>query len=115
LDESEDIINSARDAIAQCMRLYNQLSTHLLDTVESLKQAGRGGAGLSEEERATIRELQKSVMMVLDFEQQLFKRSPAAPGGAGEGLDLDAARAEVLGRLDRLAERGAAARADRGA
>jgi hypothetical protein len=97
------------------MRLYNQLSTHLLDAVESLKQVGRVGAGLSEEEKATIRELQKSVMMVLDFEQQLFKRSPAAPGGPGEGLDLDAARAEVLGRLDRLAERGAAARADRGA
>ena len=46
----------------------------------------------------------KQVMMVGDFEKQLVKHGYIDPAGAGEALDLDAARTEIARRLDRLRE-----------
>ena len=50
-----------------------------------------------------IREAQRALLVVLEFEAKLDRREPEEAEG---GLDLEAARAEIARRLARLAERG---------
>lgn len=91
-----------RLAIAQAMQLYDALAEVLAEQVRTLQAAETIGRVLSEDERACIRDHQKIIMMVLDFESQIFKRRPAVAAGSGASLDLGAARGEVRRRLARL-------------
>jgi shikimate kinase len=102
LDADEEIIKQVRQAIAQAMHLYDALAEVLAEQVRALQAAEGSGRVLSEDERACIRDHQKIIMMVLDFESQIFKRRPTVAAGAGESLDLGAARGEVRRRLARL-------------
>jgi hypothetical protein len=85
--------------------LYDELATTLTALIMRLKQHGETAGALDAEATDLIKAHQKTVLMVLDFEAQILKRKlGAAPAGdGGRRLNLDAARAEVAGRLARLA------------
>ena len=92
----------ARQAIVHAMKLYDTVAEVLAGHVRALQAVEGSGRALSEDESACIRDHQKIIMMVLDFESQIFKRRPGLAAGSGESLDLGAARSEVARRLARL-------------
>ncbi len=85
--------------------LYDELATTLTGVIMRLKQQGSESAALAADEIDLIKTHQKIVLMVLDFEAQIIKRRlGAAPAATpGRRINLDAARAEIAGRLARLA------------
>lgn len=70
------------------------------------------GEPLSDDDHKLIREHQKAIQSVLDFETILLKKRPGTAAQPGATLDLDAARSEVARRLDRLAARDKATPSD---
>jgi hypothetical protein len=79
------------------------MAATLLGIVARLRDEGERAGSLTRSDLDVIKTHQKTVLMVLDFEAQLLKKRPSdRAGGAGRGLDLDAARNEVAGRLARL-------------
>jgi len=92
-----------RRAFENACTLYDELATALTAIIMRLKTQGAAAGALSGEEFEIVKAHQKTVLMVLDFEAQILKRRIGAAAGGGKRLDLDAARAEVAGRLDRLA------------
>jgi len=94
-----------RRAFENACTLYDELATALTAIIMRLKAQGEAAGALSGEEADVVKAHQKTVLMVLDFEAQILKRRIGAvtAANAGKRLDLDAARAEVAGRLDRLA------------
>lgn len=91
--------------LARAQRLFARLADALEGEIERLSGRLRANRNKSRAKAMSelIRETQRALMMVLDFEAKLDRRGPGDVDGA---LDLEAARAEITGRLDRLAERG---------
>jgi hypothetical protein len=96
----EDLEHAAhlRRLIALTLRLNEGLLTKLSTLVEALE----GDRPLNKAEHEDLRTAYKQIATVIDFENQLIKHGTAGTTGAGETLDLNAARAEVARRLDRL-------------
>jgi hypothetical protein len=91
----------------QACQLYEEIAATLTGVLNALRRAGEAAEPLSRAELEVVKAHQKTILMVLDFEAQLLKqRPPTARTGGGTELDLDAARAEVAGRLARLAGSG---------
>jgi hypothetical protein len=85
--------------LSHAIALYDSLANDLAHAIEALRTQG----SLTEEQNGKLRALQKSLMMVLEFDSQLARRPGVAADGPHPALDLDAARAEVARRLARLA------------
>jgi hypothetical protein len=88
-----------RRTLAHALALYDSLADELAQAIEIFREKGE----LTEAQTATLRSLQKSLMMVLDFDSQLSRKRRVVADGPHRTLDLDAARAEVARRLARLA------------
>lgn len=92
-------LNGAASArlIEHARALYQDLSEELAIAIEGLR---RGETAVEAKSRLdALRAHRKALQTILDFEKQLA----AASGEEDENaLDLDAARAEIFGRLDRL-------------
>ena len=85
------------DRLERALELYRDLSVALRGQIEQLK-AGTGrasGAGVEK----TLEQHRKALQSVRDAEAGLVERKRAGAGEAGAGLDLEAARAEILARL----------------
>jgi hypothetical protein len=96
-----DEIESAahlRRMIGTTLRADEILLARLTDLVERFG----GDRALDKDEQEMLRAAYKQIAMVIDFENQLYKHGAVRPAGDGQTLDLDAARAEIAGRLDRL-------------
>ena len=83
--------------------IYRKASARLLAELRAL---GEGLAGEEAGRRVlTLIALhQKALHMVLEFEERLEKRIAERIGRRRGELDVEAARREVLGKLDRLAD-----------
>jgi hypothetical protein len=80
-----------------------------LDEVIAEIEARQAGAEVRA--KATAIDLRKALQTVFDERQRIEKLdSKIGDGGGGAGLDLDAARAEIGRRLDRLRQHGCAGR-----
>jgi hypothetical protein len=88
--------------LAHAVALYDSLADELARAIEVFRDKGV----LTDEQTADLRSLQKSLMMVLDFDSQLSRKRPVVADEPHRTLDLDAARAEVARRLARLAAAG---------
>lgn len=91
--------------LACARRLFVRLAEGLdaeIGRLARLRSAGAKAAGVKAM-KDLIRDTQRALLTVLEFEMRLERRQPDAVEGA---LDLEAARAEITGRLARLAERG---------
>jgi hypothetical protein len=111
-------VNLLKDDIEAAAHLRRMISIALranevlLSKLTALIEALGDERPLDKDEQELVRTAYKQIAMVVDFENQLYKHGAVRPVGGGETLDLDAARAEIAGRLDRLgaasAARGAA-------
>jgi len=97
----------AQRAFLRACALYEEIAETLTGVLSAIRREGDAAAPLNRAELEVVKAHQKTILMVLDFEAQLLKqRPPAARTAGGSSLDLDAARAEVVGRLARLAGEG---------
>lgn len=85
--------------LSHALALYASLADELAQAIEAFREKGV----LTDAQTADLRSLQKSLMMVLDFDSQLSRKRRVVADEAHRTLDLDAARAEVARRLARLA------------
>lgn len=85
------------DWLDRTFELYRDLSLALRDRITFLK-AGIGGDADCKETMAAVRDHQRSLQTVLHHEAKIGRRNREWAGGA-RGLDLDAARAEIVARL----------------
>ena len=97
----------AENAYAHACDLYEALSETLAEVISALKARAAEGGPLRKEDTAILVAHQRAMLQVIECENDLFKRHRPA-GGAGAPLDLEAARTEIAGRLDRLASEGEA-------
>ena len=88
--------------LSHALALYDSLADALAQAVETFREKG----ALTDAQTADLRSLQKSLMMVLEFDAQLSHKLRADVHEPRGALDLDAARAEVARRLARLAAAG---------
>lgn len=95
-----------RRAFERTLKVCEALTERAEAAVASLGTEPGARWALSREERATLSDMVKLLGTVLDFEKKHFGGERAAEPGAA--LDLDAARAEIARRLDRLAAAGGA-------
>ena len=95
-----------RRAFQRALTLYDELATSLTSVIMRLRAQADGGKALEREELDLIKSHQKAVLVVMDFEAQLFKRRIGAAVASKRPIDLDAARAEIGRRLARLADAG---------
>lgn len=105
--DDADVGHIGRRLAAGARALYADLTEQLHRTLKQLKRDY-----LTEEVKGladTIKAHRKALQTLLDFELGFAKAAEGAK--TSHDLDLDAAKTEVLGRLDRLT----AARRDRGA
>lgn len=100
--DDADLINR----IDQARQLYDNLKAALnvamqkLDAFDQPKDRANSLDGL-------LRDYRKASLQVTDYEIELGKRRKAILGTfGGDAIDLDDARAEILGRIARLRERG---------
>jgi hypothetical protein len=98
----DDLLETARRAMARACEVYDSLSETLTITIRKLN-AGEPAPPLTPEELDALKAHQRAILTVLDYEAQLIKRRTGDPPGADAALDLEAARLEVARRLDRLA------------
>ena len=96
--DHDQILDDARVILAD-------LSTLLKEHIADLKQlrSEELDAGIRKDIDDQMRAFSKSLSQVLDMEAKTTNRAGLTPA-----LDLEAARAEIQGRLDRLALPGAA-------
>lgn len=95
---------AVRRAFERALVLYDELATSLTSVIMRLRAQADGDRALERDEIELIKSHQKAVLMVLDFEAQLFKRRIGAAIAGDRAIDLDAARAEIVSRLSRLAD-----------
>jgi hypothetical protein len=82
------------DRLEHSLEMYRDLSEALRGTIAHLKAgAGEEGCKLSED----VLKAHRRALTVLEAEVRLAKQSTGR--GAGDGLDLESARAEILARL----------------
>lgn len=98
---------AAERLLTHARQLYHNLAGELSKALRSIGAEAEDGAAKGRAD--TIRAHRKALQTVLEIELQLVK--DAQREGAGHVIDLEAARAEVYRRLDRLAPAGG----DRGA
>ena len=91
-----------RRTLSHAIALYDCLADELAQAIEAFREHG----ALTEEQNGKLRSLQKSLMMVLEFDAQLSRQRHVVSDGPDGTLDLEAARAEVARRLVRLAAAG---------
>jgi hypothetical protein len=97
----------AKKAFDRACALYEDIAATLTQIVIALQSQGSSAEPLGRAEMDLIRIHQKSVLTVLDLEAQLLKkRTGDAAGAPRRGIDLDAARSEITGRLARLSPAG---------
>ena len=91
--------------LACARRLFARLARALDDEIERLSRLNTADPDEVRVKAVAdlIRDTQRALMTVLDFENRLARRDPGEDDGV---LDLEAARAEITGRLARLAQRG---------
>lgn len=85
--------------IEHARRLYRELSKELARAIDRI---GGETAAEAKSRTETLRAHRKALQTVLEFEL-LFTKDEE---GGGDALDLEAARAEIFGRLDRLLAAG---------
>jgi D-serine deaminase-like pyridoxal phosphate-dependent protein len=90
---------------SRALRLYAQLAESLLTSIEKLRALPDDVEGAKGRARL-IREHQKAVQTVIDFEVRLGKPGTENGEGGGSGLDLEAAREEIHRRLARFRASG---------
>jgi hypothetical protein len=83
--------------------LYHSLAFSLAKIIEIFNNKTETGEALSDDDLKLVKDHQKALLLVIGFEADIFKRHGAAYRD-GPVLDLDAARAEVAGRLARLSD-----------
>lgn len=88
-------------AFDRACRAYDKTARALNRALAGLQRQAGLGAEPAEELLKAIRAHQKAIDAVVSYESRLFRRRAHTAGGGK--LDLTAARAEVLGRLARLA------------
>lgn len=92
-------------SLAVARRVFARAAEALDREVQGL--AAPPGGGLDRERikpiETLVREAQRALLILLEFEAKLDRREADQTDGA---LDLEAARAEITGRLARLAGRG---------
>lgn len=93
---------AVRKTFERACILYEELATSLTQIIAELREASEARA-LTRMELDVVKAHQKTVLLVLDFEAQLLKRRLGAASEPGKPLDLEAARAEIAGRMARLA------------
>jgi hypothetical protein len=98
LDDDGEAEAHLRRIIGQTLRA----DEILLEKLTALVERFAGDRTLDKDEQEMIKAAYKQIAMVVDFENQLHKHGAARSAGDGAALDLDAARAEIAGRLDRL-------------
>lgn len=91
------------ERLARNLELYRDLSLVLQAQVAAM----RAGAATAEDAVDAAKSHRKALQTVLELEASLVTRSRNRTGGEPM-LDLDAARAEILGRLAPRAEGGGA-------
>ncbi len=92
---AERLLESAR-------LLYANIHAELAKTLDSIPLPAEDEAAKGRAEM--IRSHRKALQTVLDIEMQIAKDEGRT--GPGHGIDLEAARAEIYRRLDRLAVAG---------
>jgi hypothetical protein len=80
------------DRLERTLALYRDLTMALRDRITLLEAGAEGVAG-------DVRAHHQLLLTLLEHEASLGRRTEASDGEAGLGLDLDAARAEVVARL----------------
>lgn len=109
---SQQADDPAQRAVEHAIALYESLASLLERVVKTHLDGPLTGEPLSDDDHKLIREHQKAIQSVLDFETILLKKRPDAAAQPRSTLDLDAARTEVARRLDRLLARDTAAPPD---
>jgi uncharacterized membrane protein YdfJ with MMPL/SSD domain len=103
-DEPGDSVSALSDrAFHRACAIYDQLAEAVTLTIRRLTDRQGSADALSKEEVALLRAHQRVLVMVLDFESEILKRARAQSREPDAPLDLDAARAELARRLDRIA------------
>lgn len=97
--------DAVRPSFGRALELYEELTKRLIETVNAIDVKDRNTATLKEEIEL-VKNFQKILLMVFDFESQLFKRGGSGSSDGRGALDLDGARAEIGRRLARLEAAG---------
>ena len=94
--------SSARDALEGALGVYGSLTRSLLEKLNEAEAAKARDGGVTAEVRDLIRDVQKSLIVVIEAENRLMSKDEKLAAAREAGLDLDAARDEVRRRLARL-------------
>lgn len=95
-------MRSGREALEEAFRLYGSISRSLLEKLETAETKRSGAEGLSDNEKSLIRDVQKSLIIIIEAENRLLSHDEKLAASRDGGLDLEGAREEVRRRLARL-------------